>query len=178
MSTYICQQCGKEFEREPDKRENRCKFCCMPCYRASRKGSTPWNKGKAWSEETKEKMRQAKLENPTKYWLGKTRRKETVDKIINTFIQKWGFGNRKDYRSNWTKTLKLAIRQRDKFECKMCGKKEEDRALHVHHIDYDKKNPDPSNLITLCNSCHSKTNLTKRDHWAEKLRKVVASGEA
>ena len=38
-----------------------------------KKGQTPWNKGKKTTEEAKEKQRQAKLKNPTKYWLGKNR---------------------------------------------------------------------------------------------------------
>ena len=37
--------------------------------------------------------------------------------------------------------------------------------LCIHHIDYDKKNNNPENLITLCNSCHTKTNIKNRDYW-------------
>jgi hypothetical protein len=36
--------------------------------------------------------------------------------------------------------------------------------LPVHHIDYDKKNNVPLNLISLCKSCHSKTGYN-RDNW-------------
>lgn len=35
-----------------------------------------------------------------------------------------------------------------------------------HPIDYNKKNCDPINLITLCLECHGKTNY-KRDYWIE-----------
>ena len=28
-----------------------------------------------------------------------------------------------------------------------------------NHIDYNKKNSNPNNLITLCSRCHSKTNF-------------------
>ena len=38
-------------------------------------------KGKKLSEETKEKIRQTMLKNPTKYWLGKKRSEETRRKI-------------------------------------------------------------------------------------------------
>ena len=34
----------------------------------------------------------------------------------------------------------------------------------IHHIDYDKNNLDPKNLITLCQSCHIKTNYN-RTFW-------------
>ena len=36
--------------------------------------------------------------------------------------------------------------------------------LKRNHIDYDKRNNDPKNLITLCHSCHSKTNYN-RNYW-------------
>jgi 5-methylcytosine-specific restriction endonuclease McrA len=34
----------------------------------------------------------------------------------------------------------------------------------VHHIDYDKKNSNPKNLITLCVSCNFKVNF-ERSYW-------------
>ena len=36
--------------------------------------------------------------------------------------------------------------------------------LKRNHIDYDKLNCNPDNLISLCNSCHSKTNYN-RNYW-------------
>jgi len=35
--------------------------------------------------------------------------------------------------------------------------------LVIHHIDYDKRNCGPTNLITICNSCNSSAN--KDRHW-------------
>jgi hypothetical protein len=40
--------------------------------------------------------------------------------------------------------------------------KEELNELYELRRDYDKKNCDPKNLITLCNSCHSKTNFNRK----------------
>jgi len=68
------------------------------------------------------------------------------------------------YTVNWTKTLRRSIRERDKYICQLCHKEQGDRALAVHHIDYDKANNDPNNLISLCESCHGKTN-EQRDMW-------------
>ncbi len=45
-----------------------------------------------------------------------------------------------------------------KQSCEICGTTE---ALHVHHIDRDWANDDPTNLQTLCASCHLKL------HWRE-----------
>jgi|SRR3990172_826261 len=41
----------------------------------AKKGKSNWSMGTKLSEEHKEKLRQAKLKNPTKYWLGKKRPK-------------------------------------------------------------------------------------------------------
>ena len=40
------------------------------------------------------------------------------------------------------------------------------RKLDVHHIDYDKKNNDPKNLISLCRKCHMKTNKNRK-YWTK-----------
>ncbi len=76
------------------------------------------------------------------------------------------------YSSDWTETLKRSIRERDKYICQICGKNQIieleniGKKLAIHHTDYDKKNNDPKNLITLCNNCHSKTNWNK-NYWIE-----------
>ena len=38
------------------------------------------------------------------------------------------------------------------------------RALNVHHIDYNKLNCMPNNLLSLCDKCHRKTN-NNREYW-------------
>jgi len=38
------------------------------------------------------------------------------------------------------------------------------RDLTIHHIDYDKKNCSPKNLITVCRSCNSKANTDREWH--------------
>ena len=68
------------------------------------------------------------------------------------------------YGTDWKETLKQAIRERDKYACQLCGKVKEDKSFAIHHIDYDKKNCNPSNLVTLCNHCHIKTNFN-RNYW-------------
>lgn len=71
-------------------------------------------------------------------------------------------GTVREYPSVWNNQLRTAIRQRDCFECALCY----GFGYDVHHIDYDKTNCDPKNLITLCHPCHSKTNFN-RQHWIE-----------
>ena len=64
--------------------------------------------------------------------------------------------------SRWKKRL---IKDRDNNQCRLCGSTIK---LCVHHIDYDKLNSDPQNLISLCNYCHGKT-TSVRDCWREYL---------
>lgn len=68
------------------------------------------------------------------------------------------------YTIDWTLSLKRVIRERDHYTCQLCGELQSDRAFDVHHIDYDKKNCNPKNLITLCKKCNSKVN-GHRDYW-------------
>jgi len=75
------------------------------------------------------------------------------------------------YSVDWTETLRISIRQRDKYTCQLCGKQQGDKAFSVHHIDYDKQNCNPDNLITLCQSCHAKTN-TNKDEWIEYFNNI------
>lgn len=68
------------------------------------------------------------------------------------------------YPITWSFKLREAIRDRDGRECQVCGTKENGERLAVHHVDYDKRNIDPENLVALCHTCHCKTN-SDRDQW-------------
>ena len=176
-------------------------------------------KGSKHSEQSKEKSRQSKLKNPTRYWLGKKRSLKTIEKISKAKIGKpswnkgtkgimkanrtsfkkgehngieFGKGRRMDgeHHYNWqggksfesygmefNKELKKLIKIRDEFICQECGKNEYQIHHHIHHIDYDKKNNNQSNLITLCRSCHIKTNFKRNDWKFYFQKKVIAAAE-
>lgn len=72
------------------------------------------------------------------------------------------------YSTEFNDLLKEKIRKRDKYICQECGSQQNtlSRRLDIHHIDYDKKNNNPSNLISLCNSCNLKVNHN-RDYWTK-----------
>jgi len=70
------------------------------------------------------------------------------------------------YILGFNEELKESIRERDNHQCQICGKlelelKDYHKKLSVHHIDYDKQNLNPRNLISLCPSCHMKTNYDR-----------------
>jgi len=70
------------------------------------------------------------------------------------------------YAVGWTNSYKEFIRKRDKYTCQLCSKKykKEMKSFPVHHIDYNKKNLDTKNLITLCIRCHNRTHFN-RVYW-------------
>jgi hypothetical protein len=84
-----------------------------------------------------------------------------------------------EYGQEFDSSLKEQIRFRDKYKCRDCGcsQLENDRALDVHHIDYNKQNCKQDNLISLCRRCHTKTN-GNRNYWAnilmEKLNGTIS----
>lgn len=62
----------------------------------------------------------------------------------------------------WQKK-RLQILERDNWECQECAEKE--KTLHVHHKNYySGKDPwecNDNNLITLCETCHTKEGVWK-----------------
>ena len=78
------------------------------------------------------------------------------------------------YSLEFNEDLKEVIRNRDRRKCQICGKTEleNNKKLSVHHIDYNKKNSDPKNLISLCKNCHAKTNI-KRKYWIKYFKKLI-----
>jgi hypothetical protein len=64
------------------------------------------------------------------------------------------------YPTTFNKSFKRLIRERDCYICAICNK----RGNCVHHINYVKDDVHPKNCITLCRSCHGKTN-SNREYW-------------
>ena len=125
--------------------------------------------------------------NEAKQKISKTLKEKYIKKEINTGFKKghkltqkekhplWKGGiSFEPYGIEFNKQLKEAIRRRDNLTCQECGFTEEQLKykLRVHHIDYNKKNNNPNNLISLCKSCHTQTNF-KRENWTEYFKNKV-----
>jgi len=69
------------------------------------------------------------------------------------------------YCFEWSsKEFKDFIKERDGYKCLNPDCWKTSNKLCVHHIDYNKKNCEPHNLITLCASCNSRANKDREWH--------------
>lgn len=86
----------------------------------------------------------------------------------------WKGGISKDpYCDIWqNKIFKDEIKERDNFQCQNpnCWNKSE--KICIHHVDYNKQNCHPDNLITLCYSCNARANHN-RDYWQDLYNKII-----
>lgn len=145
----------------------------------SMRGNKNPNYGKHHSKETRRKISEAlkgrsvseeirrKISNTSK---GIPCSKETRRKLseANTGSRhpQWRGGiSFEPYPPEFNIRLKKTIRERDNYTCKICGC----RGVCVHHIDYNKKNSDNQNLVTLCIKCHG-TIHRNREKWIEYFR--------
>lgn len=64
--------------------------------------------------------------------------------------------SKEPYPMDWRDSLKNSIRQRDNHKCQICGvhQMQLNEKLCVHHIDENKENLNPDNLISLCRLNH------------------------
>ena len=116
------------------------------------------------SEETKKKKSEARKGNKNPNWIDGR--------------------SYKPYTKEWTKKLRDEIVKRDGYICQLCNKTEDEqnktdslkRGLTVHHIDYDKRNCEKKNLITLCRRCNSIVNF-KREDWMKFFQKKIQDND-
>ena len=128
------------------------------------KGRVPGFLGKHWTERNKKKF--------SKLQIKRYQDPEYRKKISGENSPMWQGGISKlPYPFNFDKELKELIRKRDNYKCQLCGMPECEnvKKLCIHHIDYDKKNCSPDNLITLCGSCNAKVNFN-REYWTKYFR--------
>lgn len=132
------------------------------------------NKGKKLSKETKLKMslvrKGRKLSDEWKINIGRSNRGKN-NGMFGKRPHNWlGGYSIRDYSFDFNEELKMIIRKRDNFKCQLCFSP----AVIIHHIDYNKKNSNSNNLITLCRSCHAKTN-NNRIYWEAYFNETMGS---
>jgi len=144
-----------------------------------KKGMVPWNLGKKFSKESREKMSESQKGKPawnkglktglipkTAFKKGQKLSEKTKEKMKGR--TPWNkLEERTPYPYEFNNQLKEKIRNRDICECKLCFINQEEltEKLIVHHIDFDKQNNSEFNLISLCRSCHGKVHCANSILW-------------
>jgi len=73
------------------------------------------------------------------------------------------------YSLRW-KELSARIKKRDHCKCIICDTKV---TIKTHHIDMDKKNEEPLNLITICQKCHCIVHNSKNELKVKRINKII-----
>ncbi len=152
------------------------------------------HKGNYQSKEIRKKISETKkgciftLEHRRKLSKARKGKRMPLETIIKISISKageksptWLGGKRlESYNKGYNNQLRESIRKRDGYRCQMCFinqkdiamRKQHKRALDTHHVDYNKQNDSPNNLISLCSPCHTKTNF-KRECWQQHFEEMI-----
>jgi hypothetical protein len=141
-------------------------------------GNIPWNKGLTLESDNRVAMNEKHRHKNRKYTSGYSWGHHTTEAKSKLSLSHGGTGipyENTEYGSEFDSSLKEQIRLRDKYQCRECGcsQVENGKQLDVHHIDYHKKNCVMTNLISLCMSCHRKTN-SNRAFWKEHFQVVMS----
>jgi hypothetical protein len=133
-----------------------------------------------FGEETRAKLRAARAGEKNPFW-GKAHKPETIAKnsLAHSGPNNWNYrdGNgNTPYGSGWG-TIRSAIRKRDEYLCQHpeCYHPENGRAHDCHHIDRNKQNNNPANLILLCLDHHDETRKGNADYWIEYYQAVQSA---
>src|SRR5258708_991761 len=73
---------------------------------------------------------------------------------------------------NMSRQFREGHEKHRKESCELCGISKSRRKLDVHHKDKNNENDDPSNLETLCSSCHARIHQIGRLTSEETRKKL------
>jgi hypothetical protein len=86
--------------------------------------------------------------------------------------------SRNGYPREWDGTVQSTIRERDGYQCLLCGVTQEEhgRTLPVHHINYNKDDIRDGNLATVCRFCHGRMHggAASRRAWQERFASLLS----
>ena len=125
--------------------------------------------GKKYTNESVKKREITRKQRYAIWHSGKTKEKIRLSKL-GELNPNWLNGvSYEPYAKEFNKILKKEIRKRDEEHCKLCGREKKDNTrkkyeLAIHHINYNKKDSNFKNLITLCSKCNIKVNKD-RSMW-------------
>ena len=166
----VCPVCRKTFYKKYQEsyKQWNYKICCSLKCNSQRKEYIEKMRGLAIKNGNKPPARYGKRSVEERMKISKSHKKLVLLGIHHLLNKD---ATKTQYSNSWGNVLRELIRERDGYTCQICGTNQEVlkgklKKLSVHHIDYNKENCDPNNLITLCRSCHAKTNFN-REKWKE-----------
>ena len=172
MRTFICKNCGNEFQSDKFCKSRTPKYCSRKCAGSKTIGVEPWNKGiKMWEDREHPRGMLGKT-GPNK---GKKFSEEYREKLSKSHTglkyptlsagNHWNWkggvskGRDKIKQSAEYKAWRTAVFERDDYTCQECHVR--GGHLHAHHIKpfstHERLRFDVKNGLTLCRKCHKKT---------------------
>jgi hypothetical protein len=171
MKTYYCKKCNKEITT--GSKSGFCGSCSHLGYKHTAETKEKISKAtKIRFQDPKEREKHSiaskkRWSDPKEHEKHKiAMNKQEVKKKMsgkNSIHYVHGYGH-EPYSKDFTPALKKEIHQRDNYTCQCCGMTQEEhitkynKQLEIHHIDHDKFNCNPDNLITICHKCNMKAN--------------------
>lgn len=132
-------------------------------------GKNTWMKGRKLSKETIKKGVEKRRGKPCSE---ETKRKLAM--YIGPLASQWKGGiSCEPYCDAWAdKEYKKSILERDGYRCQNPDCWKTAKRLALHHIDYNKKNCTPWNMITLCTSCNTRANKNRK-YWQKFYKEIM-----
>lgn len=172
-----CLTCDKPIESFKSRPKKFCSFMCYIKNADIKKGFTKGVKNIKLSDYKRKLVPRVEIECKfcDKIIKVKNSRKGTANFCSNKckyeFMQKensptWKGGlSFEPYGLDFDNKLREQIRKRDGYRCQECFRHQNELGykLPVHHIDFNKTNSIPENLIALCRNCHTQTNWNRED---------------
>ena len=189
QSTFTCVICGIKFKKDSGQGLNHIyKTCSKECLSILKSQNRSGENNPAWKGglETINCLNcQQEFEAPPS-----SNRKFCSQDCWHEYWQKnpaetpnWQGGiSNEPYPFDFDEELKEYIRNRDSRRCQLCNLPEEGRyeKHHIHHINYEKDDLTPKNLISLCRGCHAKVHgKPDRPQWQSlfeaKIKEIYSS---
>lgn len=175
-SEYECDQCGELTLRVDKNVKGQHTFCSIECKSSWQSENLNKENNPNYEPERHETRECVYCGSDFDFYLGEAEAKENAGKYCSTdCMDKWRSenwvgennplykGGETYYGENWHRKRRACL-ERDNYTCQHCGVTESElgRCPSVHHIHPIRKFDNPKqanalrNLVTLCESCHSK----------------------
>lgn len=168
ISSSICGYCGKTFESYLSEKRI---YCSHGCYGEANRAKVDVICAMCGKEFKTKPVEIAR--NKGKYCSRKCQYEAQSGAGNKSWLGGISF---EPYCPKFNEKLKECIREQFDRKCFLCGAPENGQRLHVHHVDYNKGQGCGRqwSLITLCSSCHAKTNYN-RHYWFNLLSNYWAT---